>query len=159
MSRCGIGYDSHRFAEGRALILGGWEIPGEKGLEGHSDADVLCHALVDAILGAAALGDIGQHFPDTDPRWKDASSLDFLKQTIALLQWKQLRLLHLDASIITESPRLSPHLDAIRASLAAAAGLEVTAVSVKATSNEGMGWIGRGEGMAALAIASVEETS
>ncbi len=156
-TRTGFGYDSHRFAPERLLILGGVEIPSDAGLSGHSDADVLTHAIMDALLGAAALGDIGRHFPDDDERWRGARSLDLLARVLALLVEHGLAPAHVDATLIAERPRLAPHFDAIRASLAAALGLPASSVSVKATSNEGMGAIGRGEGMAALAVATLTE--
>jgi 2-C-methyl-D-erythritol 2,4-cyclodiphosphate synthase len=152
----GLGYDCHRFAPGRPLVLGGIEIPHEAGLDGHSDADVLTHAIIDALLGAAALGDIGQHFPDTDPRYKDANSLALLRATVALLAQAGLRARHVDATVVIERPRLAPVRERIRASLAQALGVGVEHVSVKATRGEGMGFVGRGEGAAALAIATVE---
>ena len=156
-SRSGIGYDSHRFAEGRPLILGGVEIPGApRGLSGHSDADVLTHALIDALLGAAGLGDIGQHFPDTDERYRDADSLALLSEVCAFLEGHGWTILHLDASVICDAPKLSPHRDEMRAQLAKTVGLQPLEVNVKFTTNEGMGFIGRGEGMAAIAIATVE---
>jgi 2-C-methyl-D-erythritol 2,4-cyclodiphosphate synthase len=153
--RTGIGWDSHRLAEGRPLILGGVAIAAERGLAGHSDADVLAHAVIDALLGAAALGDIGQHFPDTDERWRDADSLELLRAVRALLAERELAPVNLDATVICESPKLGPHRDAMRAQLADAAGLRLDAVSVKFTTGEGMGFVGRGEGIAALAVASV----
>jgi 2-C-methyl-D-erythritol 2,4-cyclodiphosphate synthase len=156
-ARSGIGYDSHRFAEGRPLILGGVEIPGaERGLSGHSDADVLTHALIDALLGAAGLGDIGQHFPDTDELYRDADSLELLREVCGFLAEHGWEISHLDASVICDAPKLSPHRDEMRSRLAAAAGLEPLEVNVKFTTNEGLGFIGREEGMAALAIATVE---
>jgi 2-C-methyl-D-erythritol 2,4-cyclodiphosphate synthase len=155
-SRSGIGYDSHRFADGRRLVLGGVEIPGERGLSGHSDADVLTHALIDALLGAAGLGDIGQHFPDTDERHKDADSIELLREVCSFLDEHGWTILHLDASVICDAPKLSPHRDEMRSRLAAAIGLNALEVNVKFTTNEGLGFIGRGEGMAALAIATVE---
>jgi 2-C-methyl-D-erythritol 2,4-cyclodiphosphate synthase len=156
-SRSGIGYDTHRFAEGRPLILGGVEIPGaERGLSGHSDADVLTHALIDALLGAAGLGDIGQHFPDTDERYRNADSLALLGDVCAFLDDHGWTIRHLDASVICDAPKLSPHRDEMRARLAATAGLRPLEVNVKFTTNEGLGFIGREEGMAALAIATVE---
>ncbi|HEY7632161.1 MAG TPA: 2-C-methyl-D-erythritol 2,4-cyclodiphosphate synthase [Thermoleophilaceae bacterium] len=156
-SRSGIGYDSHRFAEGRPLILGGVEIPGaERGLSGHSDADVLTHALIDALLGAAGLGDIGQHFPDTDERYKDADSLALLAEVCGFLGEHGWTVVHLDASVICDAPKLSPHRDEMRSKLAGVVGLQPLEVNVKFTTNEGLGFIGRGEGMAALAIATVE---
>jgi 2-C-methyl-D-erythritol 2,4-cyclodiphosphate synthase len=154
--RTGIGYDSHRFAEGRPLILGGVEIEGaERGLTGHSDADVLTHALMDALLGAAALGDIGDHFPDSDERWRDADSIALLGEVLTLLHTADLEPVNVDSTVICEAPRLGPHRDAMRERLARALDLDPSAVSVKFTTNEGMGFVGRGEGIAALAIASV----
>jgi 2-C-methyl-D-erythritol 2,4-cyclodiphosphate synthase len=151
----GIGYDCHRFAQGRRLILGGVEIEHDRGLEGHSDADVLTHAIIDALLGAAGLGDIGQHFPDTDERYRDADSLELLRRTVALLSDKGLSVVNIDATVITERPSIAPHRERIRTALADALGLAVERVSVKATRGEGMGFVGRGEGAAALAIATV----
>jgi 2-C-methyl-D-erythritol 2,4-cyclodiphosphate synthase len=156
-SRSGIGYDSHRFEAGRRLVLGGVEIPGvARGLTGHSDADVLTHALIDALLGAAGLGDIGQHFPDTDERWRDADSLDLLSQVCVFLEEHGFGVTHVDATLICESPKLGPHRDDMRRSLAATIGVSARAVNVKFTTNEGMGPIGRGEGIAAMAVATVE---
>jgi 2-C-methyl-D-erythritol 2,4-cyclodiphosphate synthase len=148
MARTGIGVDSHAFAPGRRLVLGGVEIPHEAGLAGHSDADVLAHAIADALLGAAGLGDIGQHFPDTDPRWKDADSMELLRLVVAQVGAVE----HVDATVMMERPKLAPHRDAIRASLEAALGCTV---NVKATTGEGMGFVGRGEGVAALAVATL----
>jgi 2-C-methyl-D-erythritol 2,4-cyclodiphosphate synthase len=155
-SRSGIGYDSHRFADGRRLVLGGVEIPGERGLSGHSDADVLTHAIIDALLGAAGLGDIGQHFPDTDERYRDADSLGLLGEVCAFLDEHGWSVRHLDASVVCDAPKLAPHRDEMRSRLAATAGLPPLDVNVKFTTNEGLGFIGRGEGVAALAIATVE---
>lgn len=149
-TRVGIGYDSHRLAPGRKLILGGVEIPYELGLEGHSDADVLAHAIADALLGAAGLGDIGAHFPDDDDRWRDADSIALLSEVRSLVGGL---VGNVDATVICERPKLGPHRDAIAARLAEAVGAPV---SVKATTNEGMGAIGRGEGIAAIAVATVE---
>jgi len=151
----GIGYDCHPFADGRRLVLGGVEIPYERGLGGHSDADVVTHAVIDALLGAAGLGDIGEHFPDTDERHRDADSLVLLRQVVELLASKGLSVVNVDATVIVESPRLAPHRDRMREALAGALGTEPTRVSVKATTAEGMGFIGRGEGAAALAVASL----
>ena len=148
MTRTGIGIDSHRFEAGRRLVLGGVEIPFELGLAGHSDADVLAHAITDALLGAAGLGDIGQHFPDTDERWRDADSMELLRVVVARVGAIE----HVDATVMMERPKLSPHRDAIRASLEAALGCTV---NVKATTGEGMGFVGRGEGVAALAVATL----
>jgi 2-C-methyl-D-erythritol 2,4-cyclodiphosphate synthase len=152
----GLGYDCHPFAEGRRLVLGGVEIAHDRGLAGHSDADVLTHAVIDALLGAGALGDIGQHFPDTDERYRDADSIELLRAALAMLVERGLTVVHVDATVVIERPRLAPHRDRIRASLADALGIAVEHVSVKATRGEGMGFVGRGEGAAALAIATVE---
>jgi 2-C-methyl-D-erythritol 2,4-cyclodiphosphate synthase len=154
-ARSGIGWDSHRLAEGRALILGGVEIPHERGLHGHSDADVLAHAITDALLGAAALGDIGQHFPDTEERWRGADSLELLRAVVALLGERGLGVVHVDATVLMERPKLAPHREAIRARLAEALGVEPGAVNVKATTGEGLGFVGREEGVAAIAVATV----
>ena len=147
--RVGIGYDSHRFAAGRRLVLGGVEIEHEAGLEGHSDADVLTHAVIEALLGAAGLGDLGTHFPPEEERWRDADSLDLLRTVLGLLGGP---VLNVDASVICERPRLGPHRAQMERSLSAALGAPV---SVKATSNEGMGWVGRGEGIACVAVALI----
>jgi 2-C-methyl-D-erythritol 2,4-cyclodiphosphate synthase len=151
-----MGYDSHRFTEGRPLILGGVRIPGERGLSGHSDADAVAHALTDAILGAAAAGNIGQLFPDTDPRWKDADSMELLRTAHELVRGRGHVLAQADLTVITETPRLGPHLPAIAASLAARLGLPAGSIGVKAKTNEGMGFIGRGEGLAVIAVALLE---
>lgn len=156
MTRIGIGYDSHRFGAVRPLVLGGVTIPHDRGLDGHSDADAICHALTDALLGAVALGDIGRHFPDHDPRWKDADSIDLLRRTVAILATAGWRPVQCDVTVITESPRLGPHVDSIRARLSATLGIAVDAVSCKGKSNEGMGFIGRGEGIAVIAVATIE---
>ena len=155
-SRSGIGYDSHRFAEGRRLVLGGVEIPGERGLSGHSDADVLTHALIDALLGAAGLGDIGQHFPDTDERYRDADSMLLLRTVVATLAERGLAVTHVDATVVMERPKLAPYRDAIRAALADGLGVAPHHVNVKASTGEGMGFVGRGEGAAAMAVAMLE---
>ena len=155
--RWGIGFDSHRLEEGRRLVLGGVEVPGaERGLAGWSDADALTHAVIDALLGAATLGDIGVHFPETDVRWRDADSLEMLRSAVALLREAGWAPLNLDATVMCERPRLGPFREAMRERLAAAAGLDPGAVSVKFTTGEGLGFVGRGEGMAALAIAAVQ---
>jgi 2-C-methyl-D-erythritol 2,4-cyclodiphosphate synthase len=151
----GIGYDCHAFAEERRLVLGGIEIEHDRGLAGHSDADVLAHAIIDALLGAAALGDIGQHFPDTDERYRDADSLALLRAAVGLLADEGRTVVHVDATVIIERPALAPHREAMRGKLAEAMGVEVERVSVKATRGEGMGFVGRGEGAAAIAIATV----
>ena len=154
--RSGIGYDSHRLAEGRRLILGGVEVEGaERGLEGHSDADALTHAVIDALLGAAGLGDIGLHFPDSDERWRDADSIALLREVVALVAGAGWSVANVDATVICEAPKLGPYRDPMRAALAAAIGSSVDAVNVKFTTNERMGPIGRGEGIAALATATL----
>ena len=154
--RIGIGYDSHRFAAGRRLVLGGVEIEHEAGLAGHSDADVLTHAVIDALLGAAGLGDIGQHFPDSDERWRDADSLELLSQVSVFLEEHGWAVRHLDATVICEAPKLGGHRDEMRRTLASTVGIGAREVNVKFTTNEGMGAIGRGEGIAAMAVATVE---
>jgi len=157
VTRSGIGWDSHRLVSGRPLVLGGVVVPdAPRGLEGHSDADVLTHAVIDALLGAAGLGDIGLHFPDTDERWRDADSLDLLRRARALLSEAGFSPVNVDATVVCEEPRLSPYRDEMRASLASAVDLPVGAVNVKFTTAERMGFVGRGEGVAALAIATVE---
>jgi 2-C-methyl-D-erythritol 2,4-cyclodiphosphate synthase len=154
--RTGIAFDSHRLEAGRRLVLGGVEIPGaERGLAGHSDADVLTHAVMDALLGAAALADIGHHFPDTDERWRDADSIELLREVAALVGESGFQPANIDATVICEAPKLGPHRDEMRSRLADAAGLDVGALNVKFTTNEGMGAIGRGEGIAALAVATL----
>lgn len=155
--RIGTGYDIHRLAEGRKLVLGGVEIPFEKGLLGHSDSDVLTHALCDALLGAAALGDIGTHFPDTDAQWAGASSLDFLARVIELLEDRGYRVGNVDATVIAERPKLKPHIQAIRKTLASVLQVDVDRVSVKAKTNEGLGSVGRGEAIAAQAVALLSD--
>jgi 2-C-methyl-D-erythritol 2,4-cyclodiphosphate synthase len=152
----GIGYDCHRLVAGRRLVLGGVHLEHELGLEGHSDADVLTHAVIDAMLGACALGDIGQHFPDTDPRYRDADSIRLLRATVGLLDDAGFVVSHVDATVIMERPKLAPVRDRMRERLAEALGLPVSGVSVKATRGEGMGFVGRQEGVAALAIATVQ---
>ena len=159
MIRTGIGYDCHRFAPERRLVLGGIEIEHELGLDGHSDADVLTHAIIDALLGAAALGDIGQHFPDTDERYRDADSLELLRETIRLLATEGLEVVNVDVTVVLERPAVGPHRDAIRASLASAMGIDSGRVSVTATRGVGMGFVGRGEGAAALAVATLASLS
>ena len=153
--RTGIGIDSHAFAGGRALILGGVEIPYERGLAGHSDADVLTHAVIDALLGAAGLGDIGLHFPDSDAEFKDADSLVLLATVLARVREAGFAPVHVDTTVMMERPKLGPHREAIRERLAGVLGLDAGAVNVKATTGEGMGFVGRGEGVAALAVATV----
>ena len=151
--RIGHGYDVHRLAEGRKLILGGAEIPWEKGLLGHSDADVLVHAVMDALLGAAALGDIGQHFPDTDPAYEGADSLQLLRKVGEILAEAGYRVGNVDATVIAQRPKLAPYREQMRKNIAEALGAEVSQVSVKATTEEGLGFTGAGEGIAAQAIA------
>jgi 2-C-methyl-D-erythritol 2,4-cyclodiphosphate synthase len=152
----GIGWDVHRFAEGRPLILGGVTIPSEVGLEGHSDADVLTHAVIDALLGAAGLGDIGEHFPDTDELWRGADSLDLLRHVRTLVAVGGVTIEHVDATVLLERPKLLEHKPSMRANLAGALEIAVAHVNVKATRGEGMGFVGRVEGAAALAIATLE---
>jgi 2-C-methyl-D-erythritol 2,4-cyclodiphosphate synthase len=151
----GIGYDSHRLAPGRPLILGGVEIPSEAGLDGHSDADVLTHAIIDALLGAAGLGDIGQHFPDSDERYRDADSLELLASVLPEVFAQGLELVNVDATVVMERPKLAPNREAIRESLASVLGIAPARVNVKASTGEGIGFVGRGEGVAALAVASL----
>ncbi len=155
-SRSGIGYDLHRLAEGRKLIVGGVELPFDKGPVGHSDGDVLAHAICDALLGAASLGDIGTHFPDTDPKWKGVSSVLFLELVRKLLDEKNLEISHIDATVIAEKPKLGPHFPSMRAALAKALGIEPDQINLKAKTNEGLDAIGRGEAIAAHAIATLE---
>jgi 2-C-methyl-D-erythritol 2,4-cyclodiphosphate synthase len=156
MIRCGIGYDVHRLAEGRKLILGGVEIAHSHGLEGHSDADVLLHAIADALLGAIGAGDIGQHFPNTDESIRDISSVEILKRVIKLLAGKNARLVNIDATVLAEEPELAPHVAAMRETIADALRTPDSNVSVKATTNEKLGAVGRSEGIAAIAIATVD---
>lgn len=153
--RVGTGYDSHRFAAGRRLVLGGVIIDHEFGLAGHSDADVVAHAVTDAILGAAGAGDIGRHFPPADARWRDADSLSLLRTAAAIIAEDNYQVVNVDVTVVCESPRLATHIEAMRQALAGALGIAPRLVSVKGKSNEGMGWIGRGEGIAALAVALV----
>ena len=155
-TRIGIGYDSHRFVAGRPLVLGGITIPHPRGLKGHSDADAVAHALTDAILGAANAGNIGQLFPDDDPQWKDADSMELLRTAHELVRGRGHAVVQADVTVITEAPKLAPHLPAMSAALAARLGLAATAISVKAKTNEGMGFIGRGEGLAVIAVATLE---
>jgi len=155
----GIGYDSHRLAAGRRLVLAGVEIEHERGLEGHSDADVLAHAVIDALLGAAGLGDIGEHFPDTDERWRDADSMALLAIVVALIAEKGLRIVNLDCTLMIEQPKLARRRAAMRESLARALLLAPERVNVKLTTGEGIGFVGRGEGVAALAVVSLAQAS
>jgi len=156
MIRVGIGYDSHRFVEGRPLVLGGVTIPHPNGLAGHSDADAVAHALIDAMLGAAAAGNIGDLFPDHDPRWKDADSMELLHTAHELVRSRGFSLQQADLTIITEQPRLGPHLPQMAATLTTRLGTSPDSVSLKAKTNEGMGFIGRGEGVAVIAVATLE---
>ncbi len=156
--RIGIGYDIHRFEQGRTLVLGGVTLPGEPGLGGHSDADVLLHAVIDALLGAAGLGDVGQLFPPHDPQWAGASSIDLLSQAVKIVREVGFEVESLDSTVIAEQPRLAPHLAAMRERIAGAIALDAARVNVKATTNEGLGAIGRGEGIAAMAVALLQET-
>ena len=155
-TQTGIGYDSHRLTPGGPLVLGGVRMESEWGLEGHSDADVLTHAIIDALLGAAGLGDIGQQFPDTDETWRDADSVELLEAVAARLHDAGLAARHIDATLMLEAPKLGAHRDAMRERLAGALGLDPRHVNVKATTGEGVGFVGRGEGAAALAVATVE---
>jgi 2-C-methyl-D-erythritol 2,4-cyclodiphosphate synthase len=157
MVRSGIGFDSHRLIAGRRLIIGGVEIPHELGLDGHSDADVLTHALIDALLGAAGMGDIGQHFPDTAEQWRDADSVGLLEVALEMVRQGGFEPVNVDCTVILEAPRLAPHRTAIRGRLADALGLAVERVNVKASTGEQIGFVGRGEGAAALAIATLRE--
>jgi len=156
MTRTGIGYDLHRLAEGRPLVVGGITVPFEKGPVGHSDGDVLAHAICDALLGAAGAGDIGTHFPDTDPRWKGVASLKFLEHARALVGARGLKIVHIDAVVICERPKLGPHFPAMREALARALGVDAERVHLKAKTNEGVDAVGRGEAIAAHAIATLE---
>jgi 2-C-methyl-D-erythritol 2,4-cyclodiphosphate synthase len=156
--RVGIGYDTHRFQPGRDLILGGVRIDHPSGLEGHSDADVLTHAIIDALLGAAGLGDIGQHFPAGDPKYKGASSQDLLAKVVSVVKEAGYRIVNVDSTVVAEEPRLQPHLVAMRSQLAKCLAVDPGTVSVKATSPEGMGALGRKAGIAAQAVALIEAT-
>lgn len=153
--RIGNGYDVHRLIEGRKLMMGGVDIPHEKGLLGHSDADVLLHAVCDSLLGAAGLGDIGRHFPDTSPQYKDISSLQLLSHVSRLLSDKGYRVNNIDATIVAERPKMAPHIPAMIAHIAKAAGTEQSLVNVKATTTEGLGFAGKGEGIAAYAVCTI----
>jgi 2-C-methyl-D-erythritol 2,4-cyclodiphosphate synthase len=157
MIRSGIGYDAHRLVEGRKLILGGVEIPHDRGLEGHSDADVLVHAIADALLGAMGEGDIGQHFPNTDESIRGISSLEILSRVRRLLAEKNARAINIDATVVAEAPKLQPHIEKMRNRIANALACEPSRINIKATTNEGLGTIGHGEGMIALATAAVED--
>jgi len=155
--RIGHGYDVHPFEAGRPLILGGVRFDTERGLAGHSDGDAAIHAAIDALLGAAALGDIGTHFPSSDERWRDANSLDMLKQTVILIASAGYAIENVDVTIVAQAPRITPRVEEMRTALAGALGLDVSGVSIKATTTDGLGAIGRGEGIAAYAVALLEE--
>ena len=155
MTLSGIGYDSHRLASGRRLVLGGVPLESERGLEGHSDADVLTHAVIDGLLGAAGMGDIGEHFPDSDERFRDADSMQLLAEAVAKVTAAGYQLVNVDATVVMETPKLAPHRQAIRERLAATLGLDAERVNVKASTGEGIGFVGRGEGVAALAIVNL----
>jgi 2-C-methyl-D-erythritol 2,4-cyclodiphosphate synthase len=155
MNRVGIGYDVHQLVKGRKLFLGGIELSHDKGLEGHSDADVLIHAIADAILGALGQGDIGHHFSNTDKRWKDVSSLVFLEEIRKLLAGRKAAIENIDASLIAEAPKIAPHIGPMRESMARALGIKPEQINVKATTNEKLGFAGRGEGIAAMAVACI----
>lgn len=155
--RIGHGYDAHRFADGRKLILGGVDIPHTQGLDGHSDADVLVHAVMDALLGAAALGDIGGHFPPSDPTYKDADSLKLCERVAELLRENGYAVGNVDATVIAQVPKLAPHIESMRRNIAAALGVDISKVSVKATTEERMGFTGRCEGISAHAVCLIEE--
>ena len=155
--RIGQGYDVHRLVEGRRLVLGGVDIPWEKGLLGHSDADVLTHAVMDALLGAAGLGDIGKHFPDTDPAYKGADSLKLLERVVVLMEERGFAVGNVDATVLAQRPKLAPYIPKMRENLARVMGVDPSRVNVKATTEEGLGFTGSGEGMAAHAVALIEE--
>ncbi len=159
MNLTGIGYDSHRLTAGRGLRIGGVELPYERGLDGHSDADVLAHAVIDALLGAAGLGDIGEHFPDSDERYRDADSMQLLASVVTTVIAAGMRIVNVDCTVVMERPKLAPHREEIRGRLATVLGLEERRVNVKASTGEGIGFVGRGEGVAALAVASLESVS
>ena len=154
--RVGIGYDSHRFQSGIPLRLGGCTIEHAYGLAGHSDGDAILHAITDALLGAASLGSIGSFFPDTDPRWKGADSSVFLRAAVEALASQKLKVGNVDVTVITEAPKIAPHVDSMSAAIAGMLGVPIERVSIKGKTNEGMGWIGRGEGLACMAVATVE---
>ena len=156
--RCGIGYDAHRLVSGRKLILGGVKIPHPRGLEGHSDADVLSHAVADAVLGALGAGDIGKHFPNMEESIRGISSIEILRHAATIAAQKNARVVNVDATVLAEAPKISPHIAAMQEKIANALGVKANAISIKATTNEGLGAIGRSEGMAAIAVASVEVT-
>lgn len=154
--RIGTGYDSHRFAEGRPLILGGVTIPDHPGLSGHSDGDAVAHAVIDALLGAAAAGNVGSHFPPSDDAWKDADSMDLLRRAVQVLEGRNYQVVNVDVTVVCEQPKIGPHVDAMRESLGRVLRIGPAGVSVKGKTNEGMGWIGRGEGVAVHAVALLD---
>ena len=154
--RIGTGYDSHRFQDGRQLVLGGVRIPDHAGLSGHSDGDAVAHALIDAMLGAAAAGNVGSHFPPDDPEWKGADSMDLLDRAVQILEARDYRVVNVDVTVICESPKIAPHVEAMRLRLADVMRISTTAISIKGKSNEGMGWIGAGEGIAVHAVALIQ---
>jgi len=156
VNRVGIGYDVHRLKEGRPLVLGGVEIPHKNGLVGHSDADVLMHAICDAVLGAIGEGDIGQFFPNTDPQWRDAPSKVFLEEAARQVTKRNGKLVNVDSMLIAEEPKIGPHINAMKTNIASALGIPISSIGIKATTNETLGFVGRGEGMAAHAVASVD---
>lgn len=156
MNHVGIGYDVHQLVEGRKLVLGGVEIPHNKGLDGHSDADALMHAICDAVLGALGESDIGHFFPNTDSRWRGVASSVFLQEAARQVKFRDGRIVNIDATVIAQQPKLAPHIQGMKANIAAALGLNINRVGIKATTNELMGFVGRGEGIAAMAVASVE---
>lgn len=156
MNHVGIGYDVHQLVEGRKLVLGGVEIPHTRGLDGHSDADALMHAVCDAVLGALGEADIGHFFPNTDPRWRGVASSVFLQEAARQVKFRDGRIVNIDATVIAQEPKLAPHVQAMKGNIAGALGLNINRVGIKATTNEHMGFVGRGEGIAAMAVASVE---
>ena len=155
--RVGIGYDSHRFEPGRPLVLGGVQIPDHEGLKGHSDGDAVAHALIDAVLGAAALGNIGHHFPDTDARWQGADSMELLAAAVRLIEERNYQVVNADVTIVTESPRVSPWVDPMAECLAERLRISRSCVSIKGKTNEGMGWVGRGEGLAVMVVVLLDQ--
>lgn len=154
--RVGTGYDSHRFEEGRPLILGGVHIPDHAGLRGHSDGDAVAHAVIDAILGAAAAGDVGRHFPPSDDRWRDADSMELLARAVHVLESSNYQVVNVDVTVVCETPKIAPHVEAMRRRLGDVLRVGPGAVSVKGKTNEGMGWVGRGEGVAVHAVALID---
>lgn len=154
--RVGIGYDSHRFEAGRRLVLGGVDIPSERGLAGHSDADAVSHAITDAILGAAGMGDIGTHYPPTDEQWRDADSMDLLSRAVEAVAGSNYQVVNVDVTVIAEQPRIGAHVPEMRERIAAAIGIGPQHISIKGKTNEGMGWTGRGEGVAVIAVALLD---